>query len=221
MTETSNLSLGALLAQSKKEEAENTRAAAERKAMAESAEEIANFRLVEDFFEKAKTFFESGIRQQVPLKDLKIMVGQEYKGSSDNVKLYSVLRMYSVEGNQPRIVKPTEKYHSLWAAFQNWCARNELEAVWTYDYDGGGMSSWFYLRVQPLKQPADLPFVNPNDVRSQHNYCLHVLYSTNAGLLKAYRVLESLAHTPAAAQAVRELAPLVQAVKKTQQLLDS
>lgn len=223
MSKTENLSLGALLALNQREEAENTRAAAERAALAESEKALAEFKTVEAFFENAKVFFETGIRARTPVKKLSIMVGREYKGHADNEEVYRTLRLYQYPNAKPgSLYEPTSRYHSLWVDFEQWCARNSLKPKWVYTWDGGGMSSWFHLEIEPAPELAQQNrFVNPNNVQSQHAYCLQVLNATLDGLLKAADTLEQLSSMPQAAKALKDLDELIRASKRIKNQLNS
>ncbi|MBC8739778.1 hypothetical protein F6X40_23990 [Paraburkholderia sp. UCT31] len=50
------------------------------------------------------------------------------------------------------IVEPRHKYHSVWLDFSEWLKSNGLEATWKYDWDNGGIHSWFNLTVKPAAQ---------------------------------------------------------------------
>lgn len=215
------LSLGEILAQTKQEEADNTRRAAERKARQESEAELKKFRAVETFFETAKAFFETGIREQIAVRKLSIMVGAEYCGKTENMEVYHALGLSSASGTDPRCVK-SGPYHSLWQDFTFWCAQCGLVPKWVYEWDGGGMSSWYQLKVEPAAAvTAASKFVNPNDVRKHHAYCLHVLNSTAAGLLKACATLRALPAEPRAQATLLELDTLLASTKAIHDQLNS
>lgn len=221
MTAQTTLSLGEILAQTQQAEKDNTRHAAERQARQESEEALQKFQVVEKFFESAKAFFEDGIRQQIAVRKLSIMVGSEFRGSSDNVEVADILRLHSASGKDPECTK-SGRYFSLWQDFAFWCAQCGLAPKWVYEWDGGGMSSWYRLKVEPAPAiSAASRFVNPNDVRKHHAYCLHVLGSTVDGLLKAERALQALRTYPIAAATLRDLDTLLVATEAIHQQLNS
>lgn len=205
--------LGNILSQTQQEEHQNTRDAALRKATAQSQEELENFRRVDAFFEEARKFFTEGIVNRVPVKQLCLTVGTERPGKSSYAGVYSALALYE-SYDPPRITQPKHKFHSLWAEFLAWANSNGLQPKWVYCHDGGGMHSWFELKVEPLATLKAAVFVNPNDVRRQHAYCLHVLHSTSLGLLKAADALAALQGHPVANDALTKLEPLLVSTRK-------
>lgn len=46
------------------------------------------------------------------------------------------------------------RYFSIWVEFQDWCASNGLQPRWDYCWDGGGMSSWYILKIEPAADVA-------------------------------------------------------------------
>lgn len=148
---TKPLSLGEQLAQTRQEEKDNTRRLAELRAQQESAEARANFQLVEKFFEDAKVFFTEGIQARRPVKELSILVGQMRVGLSDNLQV-SRLLCYYTSNNQAAVLSERHPYHSLWKAFQTWAESNGLTPAWVYEHDGGGVCSWYQLKIAPTPQ---------------------------------------------------------------------
>lgn len=55
------------------------------------------------------------------------------------------------EGNTNPRSPDHDPYYPFWVEFRDWAAQNGLEAKWVYEYDGGGMSSWYMLTVEPTQ----------------------------------------------------------------------
>lgn len=217
-SQAAGLSLGARLAQTSRAEAENTRELAEARARQASAEELRNFQLVERFFADAKDYFTQGILAGTPTAKLTIMVGREYAGQSANTDVEQLICGYN-SSNTPQVLDPKHKYHSLWREFEAWCIQNELKPAWTYEWDGGGMTSWYRLRIAPLQGAAGVQgaISNPGDVRRQHEYCLSVLATMTDGFVQAMALLDKQGKGAAKSK----LAPLLISAKQLQTLLHS
>ncbi len=216
------LSLGARLSRHLSEEKQNTRAAAEREALAQSEAALQAFQRVAHFFNTAKEFFTDGITAGTPSRKLFIMVGTPYREKGDNADIYQLLKLYD-SANPPRITQPKHLYHSLWADFQAWAANNGLVPEWKYQYDGGGMSSWYELRVAPA-QPAPYALdtaLAQQDVRGNHAHCLSALRSTTEGLLDAVTALEDRPQSPSSRRALERLRPLAQFARQLRSQLNS
>lgn len=65
-------------------------------------------------------------------------------------------------------------------------------------------------------------FVNPNDVRVQHSYCLHVLASTQYAYLQMVQLLRARAHDPEVAKFLADNSKHIEGVEKLHdQLMNS
>lgn len=214
------LSLGVRLAQTQQAEENNTRALAEARAQAASAEELKKFRLVEAFFEKAKAYFSEGILAGSPTAKLSIMVGSEFRGQRDNVEVEPLICGYCND-SKARVLDPKHPYHSLWQAFEAWCVQNDLTPTWHYEYDGGGMSSWYRLRVSPQKGivTSSVGVSKLSDVRQKHDYCLSVLATMADGFVKAMDLLERQSQGRPVGPGKSKLVPLLDSAKQLKTLL--
>jgi hypothetical protein len=154
-------SLGAMMARTIADEKSGSIEAATREAQAKSEEALNDFEDVKAFFSKARDHFSECILSGMPTKNIFVQVGSDYTNKSHEEKqipgrlidsrMYSVMEAYNAYNNKEQIPTLADhgKYRSLWVDFQAWASDNGLKALWSHHHDGGGMSSWFVLRVQP------------------------------------------------------------------------
>ncbi|MDO8415225.1 MAG: hypothetical protein Q7S87_03315 [Agitococcus sp.] len=144
--------LGQTLAQLLKNETDLSAAAAEKRARLESAEALANFNIVKQFFDNYRQTVADCLSQGKPSKDLIVTVGTTGRGQDQNGKVYSLLQMYSDNNikTPPRITTSTHVYYALWKEFLDWATTSGLRPVWQYQHDGVGIHGWFTLTVTPL-----------------------------------------------------------------------
>lgn len=130
-----------------REKSHEIRLAAER-ANTESAEAARDWKLAETFFQTARETFTRLITTRVPIKEVGILVGNTGSRSENN-DIYSLFQLYS-QKDSSTFFRPTSKYFPLWNEFSSWAKSQGLEVVWEYQWDGGGIHSWYVLQVKAL-----------------------------------------------------------------------
>ncbi len=210
-------SLGQRLAQTQAEEKARTVASQRNAARHLSEDDLKRFNQVFSFFDDAKHFFEQAILDQTPTTQLRIQVGRTGpQGSASHMAVYQTLRGWDYDGNELRSLKGGGAFASLWTDFQAWARSQGLVAQWQYAHDGGGMESWWYLRVTPdsaaLAGAPAVAVVPGNDVRLSHAYSLHVLGSVLHGYRDATRALGALQGHPVAQAHLSKYKDLIQTV---------
>lgn len=118
-------------------------------------EERARFKVGEAFFEKAKKFFTDSITSAKPVKELYMQVGgQRYStpGKDCNSEFNAIWSGYSSDAKRPErgpnSLYDPKLFAALWVDFQTWCKEQGLEPYWETTHDGGGMESWWLLKIQ-------------------------------------------------------------------------
>lgn len=106
------------------------------------------------FFDDARDYFTQGIVAREPVKSLYRQVGGKHysaAGVECHAEFSQVLQgyQYSDEKRGPNSLHDPKRFASLWHEFQQWAREQGLVATWHYCYDGGGMDSWWQLRVAP------------------------------------------------------------------------
>ncbi len=149
-----NETLGARLARTIVEEKASTVEAARRAAETQSAKDLAKFNEVQDFFACARQHFETCILQAIPARRISVQVGgpsrPEAPGLLQKRDIYSTLEGFRYSGDELRSLSKQGPYQALWLEFQAWAKSNDLIARFDYEHDGGGIESWWCLRVKPI-----------------------------------------------------------------------
>jgi hypothetical protein len=146
--------LGEMLAHNIKREkqaAEDSAAALEQM-RTEEARRI--FNTAKRFFDDARTFFINGITNGEEVAKLFVQVGgARYSGfrGDTHQEFDRVLEGYQYKDEKlgPTSLHDPKRFASLWHEFQQWARENGLIAKWHYAWDGGGMESWWLLKVEP------------------------------------------------------------------------
>lgn len=115
-------------------------------------EDRRQFLIAQRFFEGAQEFFTQGITNAIPVKDLFLQIGGKgFSNGRDYHGEFSVLlRGYQASDHKRG---PDALYHdkhlaALWSEFQQWARSEGLRAYFKNQWDGGGMDSWWELRVE-------------------------------------------------------------------------
>lgn len=139
------LSLGQLL----KETAEQEKSRSVDLAKQQADEEmLAKMYQVEAFFKSTCKAFEDGIVARKPIKSLKMKLCSRGKWSD----VYSSLEMFRLTGGQDistHIKTRVPAFAPLYEEFVRWQLDNQLTVSWEYQWDGGGIESWYVLSVKP------------------------------------------------------------------------
>ena len=119
-----------------------------------TAEARKAFNAGKSFFEKAKLHVTEGIMRGDLVKDLFLQVGGRHfspSGLDVNDEFSDVFAGYKTTDNQrgPDSLYDPKRLSALWSEFQKWANDEGLVAAWHYCWDGGGMDSWWQLRVTP------------------------------------------------------------------------
>ncbi len=151
----STLNLGQRLADSTAAEKAGTLAAQRAAAARDSAERAEKFATVERFFEEARQRFVADIEAGLPMKDIGVQCGRSHGYSrhtgSDHAEVYSILSGWDYTHELMKSLQPRGAYSSLWEKMVQWGVDNGLRVHWAYEHDGGGMCSWWVLRVAPAE----------------------------------------------------------------------
>lgn len=112
------------------------------------------FQVVQTFFEKARTFFTDGILHGEPVASLYLQVGGRgftASGVNTHMEVAGVIDGYEKTDRTkgPASMFDAKRYASLWHEFQQWALEQGLLAKWEEGWDGGGVDSWWTLRVTP------------------------------------------------------------------------
>jgi hypothetical protein len=121
-----------------------------------TAEARATFQTAQRFFSDAREFFANSILSGLTPKELFLQVGGRRYSSAGvdcHDEFNSVLQGYQARDNTagPDSLHDPKRFASLWHEFQQWADTEGLLAAWHYCYDGGGMDSWWQLRVSLKK----------------------------------------------------------------------
>lgn len=140
-------SLGAQLAATVKAEKDNTEDLARLRAAQQGAEAAAKYRAVEVAYDDAKQTITLQILSRKPTRELGVMVG--FDGSKRrHDAAYSALELFR---GLDLATGKRSPYFPLWRAFSEWAHGQGLEPEWHSCWDGGGIHSWYVLRVKPPK----------------------------------------------------------------------
>lgn len=110
------------------------------------------FLIAKRFFDDAREFFTRSITAGEPVAKLYRQVGGgRYSSETEtHAEFSAVLEGYSYQDEKtgPRSLHDPKRLASLWHEFRQWAASEGLVAYWAYCHDGGGMDSWWQLRVK-------------------------------------------------------------------------
>lgn len=109
----------------------------ERKQQEKDADEL---RCVTEFYDMARTQFTNAIASGRKPEPIKV------HSSGENSRVASLLETYN---QSPDRLPKNSPFRPAWEAFDSWATENGLRAVWSYDHDGVGIQSWYWLSVQP------------------------------------------------------------------------
>ena len=137
--------LGQLLAQTKHQEENHSLELAEARANAKNEEARKRWNLIKDFYENAKVVLTKQIQDRIPTKKLGVLVVQTGT-DSQNIDVYNYYGWYGKEAR----ISPQNETYPLWKAFCEWAHDQDLVPVWDYQWDGGGVHSWYILRLTPI-----------------------------------------------------------------------
>ncbi len=147
--------LGQRLADSTAAEKAGTLAAQRAAASRESAARAEKFATVERFFEDARQRFVADIEAGLPMKDIGVQCGRSHGYSRnkgpDHAEVYTILSGWDYTHDLMKSLQPRGAYSSLWDKMVQWGVDNGLRVYWAYEHDGGGMCSWWVLRVAPAE----------------------------------------------------------------------
>jgi hypothetical protein len=159
------LDLGALLANTRQQEKDNTREAAERAARQTSQAALEAFNEVAAFFAEAKGFFTDAIRQRLPSRQVEVLVGDTRRASTQlATRTYHHLSLWA-NSVAPRVLERHHPMHCLWADFEQWALDAGLQPSWQYRHDGCGMESWWALRVDPAADAVSTPVLQTSTLK--------------------------------------------------------
>lgn len=148
--------LGQKLAQNIKREAQaaSDSVAAYEQQRTDKAREA--FQAAKAFFDEARLFFKESIMRGEQAKKVFLQVGGarfSATGLNCHEPFNAVFEGYRCADNKrgPDSLFDPKRWASLWSEFQKWANDEGLTASWHYCYDGGGMDSWWQLRVTPKR----------------------------------------------------------------------
>lgn len=121
----------------------------------QTAAELARFKVGEAFFEKAKRLFTEAITSMAPVNTIQIQAGGARftrPGTDCNPEFDAIWGGYRSDSKHPEqgpySLSDPKLFAALWIDFKSWCKSEGLEAYWCQDHDGGGMDSWWLLKIR-------------------------------------------------------------------------
>lgn len=115
-------------------------------------EERKKFTTAKRFFDDAREYFTRSIMNHEPVAKLYRQVGGARYGSESEThpEFCAVLEGYQCRDQKlgPSSLHDPKRFAALWREFQAWAEGEGLVASWVYCWDGGGMDSWWQLRVK-------------------------------------------------------------------------
>jgi hypothetical protein len=89
------------------------------------------------FYEKVKASLIHDIEANVPIATIEMSDGQPF--------------VFGIRGRTDERLPSDSRhpYHHVWAEFETWLKVNDLQVGIDYAHDGGGMRSWYNVKVAP------------------------------------------------------------------------
>jgi hypothetical protein len=144
--------LGDVLRQRVLDEKANNAAALQRRTDEEGIAEQKRVQHIEAFFEDYKQKVIAAIQGGKKLPE--VVIGHEWNKGTSHQEIYDAFNLLQqgslaqVSASQPHnyVVPPKHKYF-LWKVLADWAHSEGLTVFLNYTWDGGGMSSWYILKV--------------------------------------------------------------------------
>jgi hypothetical protein len=100
---------------------------------------------VQEYFDRVKANIIADIMGDRPVR--KITLGLRGDNSGNVASILCTYNWTSNVGDRS-IAEPHHKYHAVWEKFEQWADSEGLDVSFQYQWDTGGMESWYELKVK-------------------------------------------------------------------------